>query len=95
MAALITLNYRLLERFDLLSIGLLQESAPELRVIRRAEVDQSVVHSGQQVIDPHLFPPAVDPELHTGETKTRGVSIQFQGMEGWVWAFTLKVKQPL
>lgn len=57
-------TYKLLERFDLLCIGLLQESTPELTFIRRAEVDQPVVHSGQQVIDPHLLPLAVHPELH-------------------------------
>lgn len=69
-------NYTLLlaaGAFDLLCIGLLQESTPELTLIRRAEVDQFVVHSGQQVIDPHLFPLAVYPELHTGETKRQGV----------------------
>lgn len=65
MEAVITLNSKLLERFDSLCIGLLQESAPKLTLLRRAEVDQSVVHSGQQIIDPHLQPLAVHPELHT------------------------------
>lgn len=59
--------------FDLLCIGLLQESTPKLTLIRGAEVDQSAVHSGQQVIDPHLLPLAVYPELHTGDTEAGAV----------------------
>lgn len=97
MEAVITLNSKLQEQFDSLCIGLLQESAPKLTLLRRAEVDQSVVHSGQQIIDPHLQPLAVHPELHTqGKGGGRGlIRLRFSWMKDRIWVFTLKVKQPL
>lgn len=57
----------------LLCISLLQEGAPELTLIWRAEVDQFVIQSGQQVIYPHLLPLTVQPELHRRATKRQRV----------------------
>lgn len=51
---------------DSLGIGLFQQGAPELVSIWGAEVNQLVVHSGQQVVYPHLLPLAVLPELSRG-----------------------------
>lgn len=83
--AVITPNSKLLERFDSLCVGLLQERAPKLTLLRRAEVDQSVVHSGQQIIDPHLQPLAVHPELHThrgGREEEAGGAVSFFASHG-------------
>lgn len=61
-------------RGDSLGISLFQERAPELVSIWRAEVNQLVVHSGQQVVYPHLLPLAVLPELATGGDSGRSRS---------------------
>lgn len=61
-------------RSDSLGISLFQERAPELVSIWRAEVNQLVVHSGQQVVYPHLLPLAVLPELATGGDSSRSRS---------------------
>lgn len=59
---------------DSLGIGLFQEGAPELISIWGAEVNQLVVHSGQQVVYPHLLPLAILPELATGGDRGRSRS---------------------
>lgn len=86
---------------DSLGIGLFQEGAPELMSIRGVEVNQLVVHSGQQVVYPHLLPLAVLPELARGGDRGRSSSTQStRRMRQHANAFicgqpTLKVKQPL
>lgn len=52
-----------------LGIGFLQQGAPELSVVGRVEEDQAVLEGGQPVIDDHVQPLAVLPEL---SAKSRG-----------------------
>lgn len=46
-----------------LSIGFLQQCAPELIVISRVEEDQAVLEGGQAVINHYVQPLTVLPEL--------------------------------
>lgn len=81
---------------DSLGVGLFQEGAPELMSIWGVEVNQLVVHSGQQVVDPHLLPLAVLPELATGGDRGSSGSAQntqrmqqilvFVGNRLWRWS---------
>lgn len=56
-----------------LGVGFFQQGAPELAVVGGVEEDQAVLEGGQPVIDDHIQPLAVLPELLAGaERRSRG-----------------------
>lgn len=57
-----------------LGVGFLQQGAPELVVVGRVQEDQAVPEGGQSVIDHHVQPLAVLPELLPGWRRKQGVS---------------------
>lgn len=64
-----------------LGVGFFQQGAPELIVVSRVEENQAVPEGGQAVIDHHIQPLTVLPEL-LPRKKTEMMGVSYMGAPG-------------